>query len=271
MDNGNLPAVQQIDATQLPAMLSKLEGALETATTGRDMVGVKDVAAALQRLTDNVNTALDAHYAAGELMIRAYVKLGHWLKSLPRHPGGPRRQGDGKPLTIPELGVKRCDSTRAQRLCMIPPKRLEEYFKERRANRQDLSLHSVMRLYREIVPITPAGPRFKMGAARAAAVRSYRRDPCEATIRSVEANLREGLRRVVPLTGPEVLSALFVRLRAVIDKAEAAAMQDRESAGLAGGKFEDDVTAARPERLHRGHPPPRESLTGCAAAATAGV
>lgn len=271
MDDGhNLPAVPQIDAAQLPVMLHALEAGLEGATTARAMIGVKDAAAALQRLTDTIEGARDAHYKASEIMIRAYVKLGHWLRSLPRNPGGPQRRDGSQPLTIPELGVKRSDATRAQRLCLIPAGRLEEWFDERRRTEREISVFGAMQVFREIVPLKPAGPRSKMGAARKAAVRSYRENPCETTLRSIEANLREGLRRIVPMTSPEVLAALFLKLREVIDEAEAVVMQERESAGLAGQTFEDNPRAARRECQHRGMPPERMSLVGSSARTAVG-
>ena len=145
----------------VPALMDKLERALQNASTSEEMKKVRDLATAMQQYARNIGAGLEEQNRVAETKIRAERGLGEALAQLEKAKGGQPYQlrstgdmmspvDDDDPPTLKELGITKKQSSRWQAMWSVPQGDFEQYIAEVKGRGDELTSAGVIRFAKRL-------------------------------------------------------------------------------------------------------------------------
>jgi len=114
------------------ARLTDARNALEQARSLDDVKAIHDVAVAAKKYAEACKLGEDSVRYAQEIVLRATRRMGEILAETPKHEGGrpivnPSLRARGLPTKVGDMGLTYSQSSRAQKLAVLPEAKFEEY------------------------------------------------------------------------------------------------------------------------------------------------
>src|SRR5215469_4394499 len=145
----------------VPALMDKLERALQNASTSEEMKKVRDLATAMQQYARNIGAGLEEQNRVAETKIRDERGLGEALAQLEKAKGGQPYQlrstgdvmspvDDEDPPTLKQLGITKKQSSRWQAMWSVPPGNFEQYIAEVKGRGDELTSAGVIRFAKRL-------------------------------------------------------------------------------------------------------------------------
>ena len=139
---------------------------LSEATSIERVLQIRDHAAAWRKYAETVEKSLQRQNEAAEILLRAEREAGLFLQSLHFHGGSRRSSSHAENLNLGKLEIDHNESSRWQELARIPHEIFEEYFREFRGGRQEITRASLFRFARIRNGISPHRQNGKNGHSK---------------------------------------------------------------------------------------------------------
>lgn len=128
--------------------LEKGKALIASARNADDLKAIKDQAGAVKAYLRQRGGALETMNDAGEIVIRATVRLGREVAAMPKHNGDPRcRDGTTPPpATLDELGINGKQSERWQKVGSVPDDAVEAFLTGCRDLGEEITTAGMLRI-----------------------------------------------------------------------------------------------------------------------------
>jgi DNA modification methylase len=170
----------QTELAVIPARLTQLKVAIESATDVRDVKDIRDKAEALRGYAKQAGYGLQIQNSVCEVKIMAERRAGKLLARMVR-PGNPQLYDDVT-IRLQELGITRNKSSQWQLMATVPKHMFQAWVKETKENGHELTSSGLLRLADSLristshvryevptlrrVPITKRGDVWQLGEHR---------------------------------------------------------------------------------------------------------
>ena len=141
------------------ALLSKTSHLLAEATSVEETLEVCSLAETARVYARTAKLGLQMQNQATELKLHAMRKLGELLRSAKLHGGNRKSRSNGTTLKLADLGINKSQSSRWQRLAVIPTTEFEQFVANCNQLGEELSESAALRFARSLQEESTQAPR----------------------------------------------------------------------------------------------------------------